>query len=53
MGQFFIPVNPLEGGLVIPTAASVAYYITRDISTTVKITTGVVIAATVINFALE
>ena len=50
MSQFVIPVLPGEGGLVLPTAALVTYYLTRSVKTTAQVSAGVFFTAIVINF---
>ena len=49
-GLLFIPLLPWEGGLVVPTAAAVTYYLTRSGKTTAQVSAGVLVVAGVINF---
>ena len=49
-GVLFIPLMPWEGGLVVPTAAAVTYYLTRSRQTTLNVSVGVLTVAVMVNF---
>ena len=48
-GILFIPLMPWEGGLVVPTAAAVTYYLTRSGKTTAQVSVGVLTVAVMVN----
>ena len=49
-GMLYIPLMPWDGGLVVPTATAVAYYLTKNPKTTVTVGAGVLVVAGLINF---
>ena len=48
-GRLYIPLMPWDGGLVVPTAAAVAYYLTKNPKTTATVGAGALVFAGLIN----
>lgn len=48
-GQLYIPLMPWDGGLVVPTATAVAYYLTKNPKTTATVGAGVFVVAGLVN----